>query len=135
MEYCDVCEVPTPTRKMHVRGLCSASLFDRDYTYVINENGKPMFLGYRSSVIFYDEDVLGWVWYDRKDNRSVAISQSPETSLFVGVHEVDARDAMVFGVLVLLPGKRSRLRIIDKSFDFAPHSLLRIFLGSHVLLV
>ena len=89
MEYCDVCEVPTPTRKMHVRGLCSASLFDRDYTYVINENGKPMFLGYRSSVIFYDEDVLGWVWFDRKDNRSVAISQSPEASLFVGVHEVD----------------------------------------------
>ena len=74
---------------MHVRGLCSLSLFDRDYTYVINKDGRPMYLGYRSSVIFYDQDGGSWVWYDRKDNRSVAISSSPEASLFVGVHTVD----------------------------------------------
>ena len=48
---------------------------------------------------------------------------------------LDVRDAMVFGVLVLLPGKRSRLRTIDENFDFSPHSLLGIFLGSHMLLV
>ena len=48
---------------------------------------------------------------------------------------LDARDAMMFSVLVLLPIKRSGLKTIDKNLDFLPHSLLRIFLGSHVLLV
>ena len=74
---------------MHLRGLCSLSLFDRDYTYLIGKDGRPMYLGYRSSVIFYDRDASAWVWYDRKDNRSVAVSSSPEASLFLGVHTVD----------------------------------------------
>ena len=47
---------------------------------------------------------------------------------------LDVRYAMVFGVLVLLPIKRLGLKTIE-NFDFSPHSLLRIFLGSHVLLV
>ena len=89
MEYCDLCEVSSPTRKMHLRGLCSLALFDRDYTYLIGKDGRPMYLGYRSSVIFYDQEASAWVWYDRKDNRSVAVSSSPEASLFVGLHTVD----------------------------------------------
>ena len=48
---------------------------------------------------------------------------------------LDVRDAMMFGVLVLLPIKRSVLKTIDENLDSSPHSLLRIFLGSHVLLV
>ena len=64
-EYCNLCEVPAPTRKMVVRGLCPLSLFDRTYTFIINEDGDPMYLGYHSSVIFYDKNSSSWVWYDR----------------------------------------------------------------------
>ena len=48
---------------------------------------------------------------------------------------LDVRYAMMFSVLVLLPGKRSRFSSMVFNPNFSPHSLLRIFLGSHVLLV
>jgi hypothetical protein len=88
-KYCTLCEVAAPARKVWVRGLCPLSLFDRTYTYTIDEDGKPMYLGYHSSVIFYDEARPGWVWYDRKDNKSVAVSIAPEESLLLGVQTVD----------------------------------------------
>lgn len=50
---------------MAVRGLCPLSLYDRTYTFIINEDGEPMYLGYHSSVIFYDKNSSSWVWYDR----------------------------------------------------------------------
>ena len=43
-----------------------------------------MYLGHRNSVLYYNSSLPSWVWYDRKDNRSVAISISPEASLFLG---------------------------------------------------
>ena len=44
-----------------------------------------MYLGHRNSVLYYNAGVPSWVWYDRKDSRSVAVSNSPEASLFLGV--------------------------------------------------
>ena len=64
-EYCSVCEVSSPSRKMSVRGLCPLSPFDRLYTYVVTEKGEVMYLGYRSSVILYDKEKGAWMWYDR----------------------------------------------------------------------
>ena len=57
----------------------------RVYHYIIREDGQPMYLGHRNSVLYYNASLPSWVWYDRKDNRSVAISISPESSLFLGL--------------------------------------------------
>lgn len=87
--FCNLCEVPSPVRKMVVRGLCVLSMFDKVYYYVINDDGQPMYIGSRTSVLFYDKEKLSWVWYDRKSSNSVATSISPEASLLIGVHNVD----------------------------------------------
>ena len=54
------------------------------YNYIINEDGQPMYLGHRTSVLFYNKTIPSWVWYDRKDPSSVAVSISPEASLLLG---------------------------------------------------
>jgi len=87
--FCNLCEVPTPSRKMVVRGLCGLSMFDKVYQYVINEDGQPMYIGSRTSVLYYDKEKIMWVWYDRKSSKSVATSISSEASLLMGVHNVD----------------------------------------------
>ena len=89
VSFCNLCEVPTPVRKMVVRGLCVLSMFDKVYNYVINEDGQPMYIGSRTSVLFYDKEKLMWVWYDRKSSKSVATSISSEASLMIGVNNVD----------------------------------------------
>jgi hypothetical protein len=63
--YCGVCEVAAPVRRVTVRGLCVLSMFDRVYNYVINEEGQPMYLGSRTSVLFYNTTIPSWVWFDR----------------------------------------------------------------------
>ena len=55
------------------------------YHYIINEDGQPMYLGLRTSVLYYNASIPSWVWYDRKDPKSVAVSISPEASLFLGL--------------------------------------------------
>ena len=55
------------------------------YHYIINEEGQPMYLGLRTSVIYYNTSIPSWVWYDRKDPESVAVSISPEASLLLGL--------------------------------------------------
>ena len=54
------------------------------YHYIINEDGQPMYLGLRTSVLYYNASIPSWVWYDRKDPKSVAVSISPEASLLLG---------------------------------------------------
>ena len=44
-----------------------------------------MYLGHRNSVLYYNASLPSWVWYDRKDSKSVAVSISPESSLFLGL--------------------------------------------------
>ena len=44
-----------------------------------------MYLGHRNSVLYYNASLPSWVWYDRKDSKSVAVSNSPEASLFLGL--------------------------------------------------
>ena len=44
-----------------------------------------MYLGQMTSVLYYNGSVPSWVWYDRKDAKSVAVSISPEASLFLGL--------------------------------------------------
>ena len=60
------------------------TLATRVYNYIINEEGQPMYLGHRTSVLYYNKSIPSWVWYDRKDPSSVAISISPEASLLLG---------------------------------------------------
>ena len=60
-------------------------IFSRVYHYIINEEGQPMYLGLRTSVIYYNTSIPSWVWYDRKDPESVAVSISPEASLLLGL--------------------------------------------------
>ena len=88
---------------MTLRGLCSESLFDKTYTFMLNEKGNALYLGYHTSIIYYEKAEESWVWFDRKDNRSKAVSASckmigrpnlkvskaPETSLLLGVHQFD----------------------------------------------
>ena len=44
-----------------------------------------MYLGLRTSVIYYNTSIPSWVWYDRKAPESVAVSISPEASLLLGL--------------------------------------------------
>ena len=67
----------------------------RVYHYIIREDGQPMYLGHRNSVLYYNASLPSWVWYDRKDNRSVAISISPESSLFLGLKKFLALPAQL----------------------------------------
>merc|ERR1719193_1117343 len=48
-----------------------------------------MYLGHRTSVLYYNKTIPSWVWFDRKDPTSVAVSIAPEASLMLGVNEVD----------------------------------------------
>ena len=89
VEFCSLCRVENPVRRMTVRGLCPLSIFDRVYYYTINEQGIAMYSGKRTSVIFYDTELFSWVWYDRKNNKSMAVSYASEDSLLIGVHDVD----------------------------------------------
>ena len=86
---CLVCEIEKPTLKMHVRGLCSSSFYDKVYLYNIDSNGKVLFVGKYNSVIYYDNDDNQWVWYDRKFNSSKATSNAPEESILLGAHAFD----------------------------------------------
>ena len=43
-----------------------------------------MYLGHRTSVLYYNKTIPSWVWFDRKDPSSVAVSISPEASLLLG---------------------------------------------------
>ena len=45
-------------RKVTVRGLCEASMFDRMYFYNIGENGQVMYFGELSSIVIHDPVVL-----------------------------------------------------------------------------
>ena len=70
-EECALCEIPAPTAKMRVRGLCKVgSLFDKEYNYVILENGTQAYLGIHTSVIVFDAKEKHWVWTDSKDEDS-----------------------------------------------------------------
>ncbi|XP_023347365.1 low-density lipoprotein receptor-related protein 8 [Eurytemora carolleeae] len=42
-----------------------------------------------SSVIFYEMDIEKWVWYSRKDNKSMATISALETTLLLGLRKVD----------------------------------------------
>ena len=70
-EECALCDIPAPTAKMRVRGLCKVgSLYDKEYNYMILENGIQAYLGIHTSVIAYDAEEKHWSWTDSKDEGS-----------------------------------------------------------------
>ena len=89
--FCPICEISHPILKIFVRGLCPMSIFNNVYMYNIDRQGDILYLGERTSIIAYDKQAKHWVWYDKKNNMSVATSASPFTSLLIGVHVVDFR--------------------------------------------
>ena len=42
-------------RKIYVRGLCAESIYDSEYIYNINQDGKVFFMGIMTSLIVYNE--------------------------------------------------------------------------------
>ena len=73
-EQCALCRLPNPTAKMRVRGLCKkGSIFDKEYYFVIMENGKQAYLGRYFSLISYNEQQNLWMWTDSKDANSKGI--------------------------------------------------------------
>ena len=79
---------------------------------MLDEKGNALYLGYHTSIIYYEKAEESWVWLDQKDNRSKAVSKAksrheektskkeinlifskvskaPETSLLLGVHQFD----------------------------------------------
>ena len=86
---CSLCETPTFTNKILVRGLCEESAYDTEYNYIVADNGTPMYVGILTSAIWYDEKRRLWVWIDRKMENDVATSNSRVDSLFIGVNAVN----------------------------------------------
>ena len=71
VEECAVCGLPHHTVKLKVRGLCTVgSVFDKEYYFIILENGKQAYLGRYSSLISYHKDENRWLWTDSKDPTS-----------------------------------------------------------------
>ena len=74
VEECALCGLPNPTAKMRVRGHCKkGSIFDKEYYFVIMENGKQAYLGRYFSLISYNEQQNLWMWTDSKDANSKGI--------------------------------------------------------------
>ena len=88
-KYCVLCEVNRPSLEVQVRGLCQNSVLDKTYLYSIGDNGLPLLRGKTTSVIRFDVPNKHWIWYDRRENQSIAKSLSPENSLLLGVHKID----------------------------------------------
>ena len=88
-DYCPLCQIDKPTLKIFVRGLCWRSDLDKVYIWNMDSDGNIVYLGERTSTITYSKQMKQWVWYDNRDNTSVATSAAPESSLLLGVHEVD----------------------------------------------
>ena len=87
--YCPVCLVDMEVRKMNMRGLCRDSLFNKKYIFTITDDGSLLYLGDHTSYISYHQSTKEWRWVDRKDNTSVATSQSSEDSMLIGTHVFD----------------------------------------------
>ena len=90
--YCPLCEMERPVSKMTLRGLCPESLFDKTYTFMLNEKGNALYLGYHTSIIYYEKAEESWVWFDRKDNRSKAVSKRSNDGDFIFQGEHRSRD-------------------------------------------
>ena len=86
---CALCKVDAPVVTVRVRGLCSLSKFDTEYTYTIGPEGKPLYMGYYTSTIFYSTEKQSWLWVTSNDNESIAVSTSSEESLLIGTHKID----------------------------------------------
>ena len=102
---CTLCAVNGPVREMRVRGLCKESIYDSKYFYNIGETGDIMYLGEEESKISFNMTKDVWTWTDRNFPDSLGnfhsqgplfektyllvTSNSPRTSLFLGVHTVD----------------------------------------------
>ena len=87
--FCPVCSITQPILKIFARGLCKQSLYNNVYMYNIDSNGDLLYLGEKTSMISYNMMSQQWVWYDSKNNMSVATSNSSYASLLIGVHTVD----------------------------------------------
>ena len=92
--YCPLCQVDAPMLKIFVRGLCKDSLFNRVYTYNLDRDGQILYLGEKSSMITYSNLEKTWFWYDKKDNKSIARSSAPFSSLLMGTHLFDFSDVV-----------------------------------------
>ena len=75
--------------RIYVRGLCKKALFSQVYMYTIDKLGAILYLGEKTSTISFDTESQMWVWFDNKDNRSIATSASSYQSLLIGVHTFD----------------------------------------------
>ena len=56
---CPVCLIDKQVMKMRVRGLCSDSLFNKEYLFTITEEGSLMCVGDHTSYIYYHQDSHG----------------------------------------------------------------------------
>ena len=74
--FCPICEISQPVLKIFVRGLCPMSIFNTVYMYNIDRQGEVLYLGESTSTIAYDRPAKLWRWYDKKNNMSVATSES-----------------------------------------------------------
>ena len=73
--------------KVTVRGLCLESIFDREYTYTIREDGSPSYMGIHTSTVLYNHTEKLWHWIDRFSGSSVATSESLEARFLLGINK------------------------------------------------
>ena len=76
--FCPLCLIDKEVRKMKVRGLCPESVYNTEYIFTISEEGSLLYRGDHTSIIYFDKNRSIWMWYDRKDNQSVATCVSSE---------------------------------------------------------
>ena len=87
--FCPVCSLPSPVININIRGLCQESLFNTKYTMTVNEQGRVVYVGLYSSVLYFNTEQEQWEWYDQKDNSSYAWSKSLSNTMLLGRHVFD----------------------------------------------
>ena len=87
--FCPLCRVGRPVAQVQLRGLCRETIFDTEYIVMVTEEGRLRYLGHHTSTLQYDRGKTLWVLYDRKSQKSKAVSVSAENSLLLGLHTFD----------------------------------------------
>jgi len=88
-----VCEIPSQTLTLKLRGLCSDFSFGREYVFTISEDGRDFFQGKRKNTnLEFNITENLWQLYDKK-NKLTLTSAASKQSYMLGLQQVSFSQA------------------------------------------
>ena len=84
-----VCEIPSKTLVLKLRGLCPEFSFGREFLYTISQDGQEHFQGKTSNAILqFNLTESQWQLYDKKDKQRMITSAAERHSFMLGLQQV-----------------------------------------------